>query len=48
MNIGPKINNMEETKCKFCGSAELVYHQYTICDSICQECGKWQEGEYIK
>ena len=33
-------------KFKFCGSTELVYHQY-ICDSKCQECGEWQNGEEI-
>ena len=48
MNIGLKINNMEETKCKFCGSTELVYHQYIICDSKCQECGEWQNGDYLE
>lgn len=34
-------------KCKFCGSTELVYHQYAIQDSSCQECGEWQNGDYI-
>ena len=38
---------MNEDKCKFCGSTELVYHQYTIRDSSCQECGEWQNGDYI-
>ena len=38
---------MEKVKCKFCGSEELVYHQYIICDSSCEECGEWQNGEYI-
>lgn len=32
---------MSENKCKFCGSGELVYHQY-IGDSKCQSCGSWQ------
>jgi hypothetical protein len=36
------------SKCKFCGSTELVYHQYVICDSSCQECGEWQNGETIR
>jgi len=31
-------------KCKFCNSIALVYHYY-ICDSKCEECGDWQEGE---
>jgi len=35
-------------KCKFCGSDELVYHQYVIRDSACQECGEWQNGDYIQ
>ena len=35
-------------KCKFCGSTELVYHQYIICDSKCQECGEWQNGNYLE
>ena len=38
---------MSKEKCKFCGSTELVYHQYVICDSACQECGEWQNGETI-
>ena len=33
-------------KCKFCDSTTLVYH-YSICDSKCEECGEWQEGEKI-
>ena len=37
---------MNKEKCKFCGSDELVYHQYVICDSACQDCGEWQKGEY--
>ena len=37
---------MIKEKCKFCGSTELVYHQYVIQDSSCQECGEWQKGEY--
>ena len=37
---------MNKEKCKFCGSTEMVYHQYIICDSMCQECGEWQKGEY--
>ena len=36
------------SKCKFCGSTELVHHQYIICDSKCQECGEWQEGDYLE
>ena len=36
------------SKCKFCGSTELVYHQYIICDSKCQECGEWQDGDYLE
>jgi len=36
------------SKCKFCGSTELVYHQYIICDSKCQECGEWQNGDYLE
>ena len=38
---------ISEQKCKFCGSTELVYHQYIISDSSCQECGEWQNGETI-
>jgi len=38
---------MEKVKCKFCGGEELVYHQYIICDHSCEECGEWQNGEYI-
>jgi hypothetical protein len=38
---------MNEEKCKFCDSTELVYHQYVICDSSCQECGEWQNEETI-
>jgi len=41
------IQKMVRNKCKFCGSTELVYHQYVICDSACQECGEWQNGETI-
>ena len=37
---------MSKEKCKFCDSTEIVYHQYVICDSMCQECGEWQKGEY--
>ena len=37
---------MNKEKCKFCGSTEMVYHQYIICDSMCQKCGEWQKGEY--
>ena len=37
---------MNKEKCKFCGSDELVYNQYIISDSSCQECGEWQKGEY--
>ena len=37
---------MNKEKCKFCGDTALVYHYY-ICDSTCEECGKWQEGEKI-
>ncbi|MBC8296644.1 MAG: hypothetical protein H8E55_12705 [Pelagibacterales bacterium] len=36
------------SKCKFCGSTELVYHQYIICDSKCQECSEWQNGDYLE
>ena len=39
---------MSEEKCKFCDSTELVYHQYVICDSSCQECGEWQNGDYLE
>jgi len=35
---------MNKEKCKFCGDIALVYH-YSICDSKCEECGEWQEGE---
>ena len=35
---------MENEKCKFCNSIALVYN-YSLCDSTCEECGKWQEGE---
>ena len=35
------------SKCKFCGSTELVYYQYIIMDSSCQDCGEWQNGEEI-
>jgi len=38
---------MNKEKCKFCGSTALVYH-YSICDSKCEECGDWQEGEYLE
>ena len=41
-----EIMNKEKEKCKFCGSTEMVYHQYVIRDSMCQECGEWQKGEY--
>ena len=37
---------MSKEKCNFCGSTEMVYHQYVIRDSMCQECGEWQKGEY--
>ena len=37
---------MENEKCKFCNSTELVYHYY-LCDSKCQDCGEWQEGEEL-
>ena len=39
---------MSKEKCKFCGSTELIYHQYIICDSSCQECGEWQNGDYLQ
>ena len=42
-----KIRIMNKEKCKFCGSDELVYHQYVIQDSACQECGEWQNEETI-
>ena len=29
--------------CKFCGSDDLVYHQYGISESSCEECGAWQD-----
>jgi hypothetical protein len=35
------------SKCEFCGSTALVYHYY-ICDSKCEECGEWQEGEDLE
>ena len=35
---------MNEEKCKFCNDTALVYNSY-ICDSKCEECGEWQEGE---
>ena len=41
-----KILTEGKEQCKFCGSVEMVYHQYIIKDSMCQECGEWQEGEY--
>jgi len=34
------------SKCKFCDSTALVYN-YSLCDSKCEECGEWQEGEDI-
>jgi len=37
-----KIYRKLKVSCKFCGSTELVYHQYIICDSKCQDCGEWQ------
>ena len=37
---------MNKEKCKFCNSTELVYHSY-LCDSKCQDCGEWQEGEEL-
>ena len=42
-----KIKTINKEKCKFCGSTELVYHQYIINDSSCKECGEWQNGETI-
>jgi hypothetical protein len=55
MNILEMIGNQKNlrqlktmNKCKFCGSTELVYHQYIICDSKCQECGEWQNGDYLE
>ena len=47
---------MNKEKCKFCEQIiknkisytdELVYYQYVIQDSACQECGEWQNGDYI-
>jgi len=38
--------NME--KCKFCGGYDLTYHQYFIMDSVCSECGEWQDGNTIQ
>jgi len=32
--------------CKFCGSKEVVFHQY-IGDAYCQECSKWQLDKEI-
>jgi hypothetical protein len=43
-----KIYRQLKPLCKFCGSDELVYHQYVICDYSCQTCGEWQNGEYIE
>ncbi len=37
---------MNKEKCKFCNSIELIYNYY-LCDSKCQDCGEWQEGETI-
>ena len=38
---------MIKEKFKFCNSTALVYN-YSLCDSKCEECGEWQEGEEIK
>jgi hypothetical protein len=32
-------------RCRFCGSHEVVYHQY-IGDASCQECGFWQLEDF--
>ena len=42
-----KIYRQLKPSCKFCGSNELVYHQYIICDSKCQDCGEWQNQNQI-
>jgi len=42
-----KIYRQLKPLCKFCGSNELVYHQYIICDSKCQDCGEWQNQNQI-
>lgn len=34
-------------ECKLCGSTDLVFHQYIICDYYCQDCGEWQNGKTI-
>lgn len=34
-------------ECKLCGSTDLVFHQYIICDYYCQACGEWQNGKTI-
>ena len=33
--------------CKYCGSRELVYDSH-VNDSICQDCGFWQDETYPK
>ena len=33
--------NVEPLECRYCGSLEVVYHQY-IGDASCEECGEWQ------
>ena len=45
----PKAYEEEKdmNKCKFCGSKELTYHQYIIMDYSCDDCGEWQNGDYI-
>ena len=36
--------NLEPLHCLFCGSREVVFHQY-ISDAYCENCGKWQLEE---
>ncbi len=35
---------MNEEKCRFCDSTELVYYPF---QALCQKCGEWQNEETI-
>lgn len=49
LTSGVTIDMKKELKplCKFCGSDDLVYHQYVIYDYSCQSCGEWQDNEEV-